>query len=105
VLSDLESVGYATGSTSVPACAQNAPHRRERLWVVAHARRAERGEDACTYRLDNLGHHGIPQRLEPSHAVGGALGEEAYVVCAVGHMAALAAFCRAMIDATTHDLG
>ena len=37
VLFDLENKGYATRTFVVPACAVNAPHRRDRLWIVAHA--------------------------------------------------------------------
>jgi len=37
VCSDLESIGYACGATVVPACAVDAPHRRDRLWFVADA--------------------------------------------------------------------
>jgi DNA (cytosine-5)-methyltransferase 1 len=36
VFSDLESLGYACRAIVVPACAVNAPHRRDRLWFVAH---------------------------------------------------------------------
>ena len=36
VSADLEGIGYATGAAVVPACAVNAPHRRDRLWFVAH---------------------------------------------------------------------
>lgn len=35
VCADLESIGYATGAAVVPACAVDAPHRRDRLWFVA----------------------------------------------------------------------
>ena len=37
VLSDLESIGYACQAFTVPACAFDAPHRRDRLWIVAYA--------------------------------------------------------------------
>ena len=37
VLSDLESGGYSTQAFTVPACAVDAPHKRERVWVVAHS--------------------------------------------------------------------
>lgn len=37
VLSDLEAEGYACQPFVVPACAVNAPHRRDRVWIVAHA--------------------------------------------------------------------
>ena len=36
-LSDLESIGYQAIPFVVPACAVNAPHRRDRVWIVAHA--------------------------------------------------------------------
>jgi DNA (cytosine-5)-methyltransferase 1 len=35
VLSDLEGIGYATRSFVIPACAVDARHRRDRLWIVA----------------------------------------------------------------------
>ena len=37
VLSDLESLGYASQPLIVPACAVDAPHRRDRVWILAHA--------------------------------------------------------------------
>ncbi|MBY3333766.1 DNA cytosine methyltransferase [Rhizobium laguerreae] len=37
VFVDLESIGYACGAAVVPACAVDAPHRRDRLWFVADA--------------------------------------------------------------------
>jgi DNA (cytosine-5)-methyltransferase 1 len=37
VFADMEGVGYACGAVVVPACAADAPHRRDRLWFVAHA--------------------------------------------------------------------
>ena len=33
---DMEAEGYACGAMVVPACAVGAPHRRDRIWVVAH---------------------------------------------------------------------
>lgn len=37
VLFDLESEGYETQSFVIPACAVNASHRRDRVWIVAYA--------------------------------------------------------------------
>ncbi len=37
VLSDLEAEGYACWPTIIPACAVNAPHRRDRVWIIANA--------------------------------------------------------------------
>lgn len=39
VCADLEGIGYACGAAVVPACAVDAPHRRDRLWFVADANR------------------------------------------------------------------
>lgn len=36
IIRSLESIGYAVLSFLVPACAVGAPHRRDRLWIVAH---------------------------------------------------------------------
>jgi len=55
VLSDLEGQGYEVGTVVLPACAVNAPHRRDRVWIVAH--RASDGLD--TPQLRQLqGNHG-----------------------------------------------
>lgn len=37
VLSDLDGQGYASQCFVVPACAVDAGHRRDRVWIVAHA--------------------------------------------------------------------
>ena len=37
VLADLEFMGYAVQTFNIPACGKNAPHRRERIWIVAHS--------------------------------------------------------------------
>jgi DNA (cytosine-5)-methyltransferase 1 len=37
VLSDLEAIGYSALPIVVPACAVDAPHRRDRVWIVAHS--------------------------------------------------------------------
>ena len=36
VLSNLEAEGYATETFVIPACAINAPHRRDRVWIAAN---------------------------------------------------------------------
>jgi len=36
-LTDLEGAGYRTEQVIIPACAVGAPHRRDRIWIVAHA--------------------------------------------------------------------
>lgn len=48
VLSDLESEGYECETFILPACAVNAPHRRDRVWVIAHA-----SDSRCNDGRDN----------------------------------------------------
>lgn len=37
VQADLEAEGYEVTAVILPACGQNAPHRRERIWFVAYS--------------------------------------------------------------------
>ena len=37
VLYDLEDQGYEVQAFVIPACAVNAPHRRDRVWIIAHS--------------------------------------------------------------------
>lgn len=37
VLTDLESEGYTAQAVVIPACATGAPHRRDRVWIIANA--------------------------------------------------------------------
>ena len=38
-ISDLEGEGYEVQAFVIPACAKNAPHRRDRVWIVANRTR------------------------------------------------------------------
>ena len=44
VLTDLESEGYASQSYLIPACSVDAPHRRERCWVISYSDRRGKPE-------------------------------------------------------------
>ncbi len=37
IITDLENEGYETQAFLIPACATNAPHRRDRIWFVAYS--------------------------------------------------------------------
>jgi len=45
VLSDLEAIGYAAWPLVIPACAVDARHRRDRVWIVAHSQSNLRRQD------------------------------------------------------------
>lgn len=49
VLADLEGEDYACQAIIIPACATGAPHRRDRVWIVAYAS-GERRDDGRNYR-------------------------------------------------------
>ena len=52
ILADLEGFGYATGTFEIPACAVDAPHIRQRVWIVAHARLERRQPGPVDNGLD-----------------------------------------------------
>ena len=51
VLSDLEGQGYAARTFVIPACAVSAPHRRDRVWTVAHANSTHPQRSGIPFRV------------------------------------------------------
>ena len=65
VLGDLAECGYDAEWRNIPACMVGAPHRRERIWVVAHAAQLQRhgrddyaGSRVGGWPLSQLGNDG-----------------------------------------------
>ena len=54
IIADLENEGYETQAFLIPACATNSPHRRDRIWFVAHSNGTEQGNDI----RENIGEEG-----------------------------------------------
>lgn len=68
VQADLEAEGYEVQAFIIPACAVNAPHRRDRIWFVA---RANADDSEGGGRCVRLGKHERTSKREkhtPSHA-------------------------------------
>ena len=63
VLSDLEDEGYSCWAFVIPACAVDAPHRRDRVWIVANADGRE------SERRGELGVMGSPEGEESSEVL------------------------------------
>jgi DNA (cytosine-5)-methyltransferase 1 len=65
VLIDLESEGYTVRTFLIPAVAINAPHRRDRVWIVANAdnsgNRASEPKDNTEWQTKNKGREGKSQ--------------------------------------------
>lgn len=68
VLFDLESKDYTCCTFILPACAVDACHRRDRVWIVAHAN-SKRGRcwDSAGENAENAGQ---PPRSEGNHSRG-----------------------------------
>ncbi len=49
-ISDLENAGYKVQSFVIPACGVDAPHRRDRVWIIAHRDNAEQCDGERTIR-------------------------------------------------------
>lgn len=58
VLSDLEAIGYACRPFTIPACAVDAKHRRDRLWIVAHDTRIQSGRKDERAERERVGEGG-----------------------------------------------
>jgi DNA (cytosine-5)-methyltransferase 1 len=47
-ISDLEREGYTVQTFIIPACAVNAPHKRDRVWIIANSKESERKQSSRT---------------------------------------------------------
>jgi DNA (cytosine-5)-methyltransferase 1 len=68
-ISDLEREGYSVQAFIVPACAVNAPHRRDRVWIVAHSgclRSTEQKQQ--TTRCEQSDRHAADTESEQTHS-------------------------------------
>lgn len=71
ILQDLEAVGYAVQPFVIPACAVGAPHRRDRLFIVGHAKHNGLSAAKVTGSTAPAGDN-QPERAHPSGEPAGA---------------------------------
>lgn len=82
VQADLEANGYEVAPFLLPACAVNAPHRRDRIWFIAHAnlpgceqshKKMERepSEQFNSFRFQQINTNSDSKQLQGSEFSGG----------------------------------
>lgn len=54
ICQDIEDAGYEVQPLLIPACSVGAPHRRDRIWIVAH--RTDAGDETLQYERKNRVH-------------------------------------------------
>ncbi len=72
VFSDLEALGYSVQSFIIPACAAGAPHRRDRVWIVAQntnrdGRGSNKREEESNFRKFRDVGAGDNERIQPNY--------------------------------------
>jgi DNA (cytosine-5)-methyltransferase 1 len=72
VCTDLESEGYEVQPFIIPACAVNAPHRRDRVWIVANKQRPglERGIEQGEGQRGQSGRIWINEKQNAQNTIG-----------------------------------
>ena len=69
---DLENLGYSVQSFIIPACATGAPHRRDRVWIVAKnsdrdGRGSNKRKEESNFRKFRDVSAGDNERIQPNH--------------------------------------
>jgi DNA (cytosine-5)-methyltransferase 1 len=72
VFADLEDQDYAVAAAILPACAVDAPHRRDRLWFVADAEGISGRRNIEKWEAEGRAFNGWPGAATGSAALGGA---------------------------------
>ena len=70
VLTDLEHEGYTTRTFVVPACGVNAPHKRNRVWIIAHTNNPRQPTDERESRTSKEGNNTVLTAPSGALAVG-----------------------------------
>ena len=82
IITDLENAGYTVETYIIPACGVGAPHKRDRVWIIAQnpecIRRKERtaGQDRTGFRKQRNFSAGVSNRLCLSAPCGGSIASD-----------------------------
>jgi DNA (cytosine-5)-methyltransferase 1 len=68
IITDLEQIGYSVQPFVIPACAVNAPHRRDRVWIVANRESIGRRGSSSQKCKDELSGRFQPEEREGGNA-------------------------------------
>ena len=55
LLSELEGYGYEVQTFCIPACAVNAPHKRDRIWIIGHSKDKISSDSDSKYCQEYIG--------------------------------------------------
>ena len=66
VLSDLEAEGYATQTFVLPACAVDAKHRRDRVWIIGYTNSDEQSSQRKISGRENAKSSGVRSDAHPN---------------------------------------
>jgi DNA (cytosine-5)-methyltransferase 1 len=82
ILTDLASIGYDAEWENIPASALGAPHRRERVWIVAYPAEKFQTGIVCGQNYKEMSEQGFPRAsLLPAYSHGMVTAPDSYNLC------------------------
>lgn len=103
---DLENEGYSVTAFIIPACAVNAPHRRDRVWIIAYS-----SDKRCDSRSDNREERHLQEEQirnskedKPKrHGRKPRISEDATVIADIDHVGRKGSKCKTLQGKSTRE--